>query len=215
MTGITTLIPKNNINCESVQPRTSLPTEPERPVNYISSFVSVSRGKVSARKEREKRDSIYLPNADTTLLSTTITKTEDADKPETLCKSSVATPVSVEARRILEAVRYFRLQLQNEIERLHASCDQWEEYKLQNLPLLQKTGGEDMINVTIGQTKLLTSKKFQQFKGLIDRCESGARGTAAADDGSEDTKVITDVDLEGFWSMLNLQVTSINKNIFI
>ncbi|XP_039956595.1 guanylate kinase-associated protein mars [Bactrocera tryoni] len=195
----------------TLMPKTPPPTEPERPVNYISSFVSVSRGKVSARKEREKRDSIYLPNGDDTLLSTTLTKTEEANKPETPCKSSVATPVSVEARRILEAVRYFRLQLQNEIERLHTLCDEWDEYKSQNLPLLQKTGGEDMINVTIGQTKLLTSKKFQQFKGLIDRCESGAKGTAAADDGSEDTKLITDVDLEGFWSMLNLQVDNVEK----
>uniref|UniRef100_A0A0A1X9H1 Guanylate kinase-associated protein mars n=1 Tax=Zeugodacus cucurbitae TaxID=28588 RepID=A0A0A1X9H1_ZEUCU len=209
--GHMTLVPENGINCESAEPKTPPIAETERPLNYISSFVSVSRGKVSARKEREKRDSIYLPSTEDTLVSTTLTKTEETNKPETPGKSSAVTPVSIEARRILEAVRYFRLQLQNEIERLHASCDQWEEYKLQNLQLLQKTGGEDMINVTIGQTKLLTSKKFQQFRGLIDRCESGARGTAAADDGSEDTKLITDVDLEGFWSMLNLQVDNVEK----
>ncbi|CAD7012470.1 unnamed protein product [Ceratitis capitata] len=180
--------------------------EEERPVNYISSFVSVSRGKVSARKEREKRDSIYLPSADDSLTILNAVNTDKAEIPKT-----VATPRSVEARRILEAVRYFRQQLQNEIDRLHALCDQWEKYKQENLLLLQKAGGEDMINVTIGQTKLLTSKKFQQFKGLIDRCEDGARGTAAVDDGSEATKPISDVDLEGFWSMLNLQVDNVEK----
>ncbi|XP_017465311.1 PREDICTED: guanylate kinase-associated protein mars [Rhagoletis zephyria] len=201
--------PENKIKNNLDQLKTPPSTENERPVNYIGSFVSVSRGKVSARKEREKRDSIYLPGANDSL---TITAAgTPVKKAKTPCKSAVTTPVNIEARRILEAVRYFRQQLSNEIDRLHVLCDQWEEYKQQNLPLLQKSAGEDMINVTIGQTKLLTSKKFQQFKGLIDRCENGARGTAAVYDGSEDTKPITDVDLEGFWSMLNLQVDNVEK----
>ncbi|XP_036333749.1 guanylate kinase-associated protein mars [Rhagoletis pomonella] len=201
--------PENKIKNNLDQLKTPPSTENERPVNYIGSFVSVSRGKVSARKEREKRDSIYLPGANDSL---TITAAgTPVKKAKTPCTSAVTTPVNIEARRILEAVRYFRQQLSNEIDRLHVLCDQWEEYKQQNLPLLQKSAGEDMINVTIGQTKLLTSKKFQQFKGLIDRCENGARGTAAVYDGSEDTKPITDVDLEGFWSMLNLQVDNVEK----
>ncbi|XP_067627730.1 guanylate kinase-associated protein mars [Eurosta solidaginis] len=201
---------QSGTNCKLSSDKTPTSNESERPVNYVGSFVSISRGKVSARKEREKRDSIYVPSADVTLLATA-PNTPVKAKQEVMCQPTIVTPISIEARRMLEAVRYFRQQLNSEIERLHALCDQWEVYKQQNSNLLQETCGDDMINVTVGQAKLLTSKKFQQFGGLIDRCESGARGTAAACDGSEDTKPVTDVDLEGFWSMLNLQVENVEK----
>lgn len=164
----------------------------EKPSNYLSPFVTVTRGKVSLKKETEKRNSIYMLN--------------EALEPSDLSKCSI------EARRTLEAVRYFRQQLQAEIDRLHKSCDIWEQYKGENLEKIQNANGEDMINVAIGQTRLLTSKKFMQFKGLIDRCESGVTGIGAVVyDGSEDTKPITSVDLEGFWSMLGLQIDNLNK----
>ncbi|XP_054739061.1 guanylate kinase-associated protein mars [Anastrepha obliqua] len=206
-----TLLPESETNQELAQVKTPPSAETERPINYIGSFVAVSRGKVSARKEREKRDSVYIPSANENGTLPAAATTTPIKNAEAAPQTTIATPVSLESRRILEAVRYFRQQLSNEIERLHALCNQWEEYQNQNTLLLRQTGGDDMINVTVGQTKLLTSKKFQQFKGLIDRCECRARGTAAADDGSENTKPITDVDLEGFWSMLNLQVDNIEK----
>ena len=168
----------------------------EKPSNYLSPFVSVARGKVSLREEVEKRNSIYMQSE----LSF-----------DTLNPSN-SSKCSVEVRRTLEAVRYFRQQLQAEIDRLHKSCDIWENYKAENLETIQNANGEDMINVTIGQTRLLTSKKFMQFKGLIDRCESGATGIGAVNcDGSEDTKPIKSVDLEGFWSMLKLQIDNLDK----
>ena len=141
----------------------------------------MSRGKVSSRKEKEKRNSIYLQEAPTT---------------------------PVEVRRTLEAVRYFRKLLEDETTRLLSLCDKWLIDKTENLERLLETGADGMIDVTIGQAKLLTSKKFVQFKGLIDRCEAGATGVGAiACDGSEDTKPVNAVDLEGFWSMLGIQAS--------
>lgn len=172
----------------------------ERPANYLSPYVSVSRGKVSLKKEKEKRNSIYLVDPLDNVNGVTENATSESPK------------YSVEVRRTLETVRYFRKQLQDEIDRLHKLCDHWELYKEENLEKIQNANGEDMINVTIGQTRLLTSKKFMQFKGLIDRCESGATGINAVPyDGSEGTKPITAVDLEGFWSMLGIQIDNLEK----
>ncbi|XP_023294263.2 guanylate kinase-associated protein mars [Lucilia cuprina] len=193
---------KTLVETPAVDEKTPIKSKPEeKPANYLSPFVSVTRGKVSLKKEKEKRNSIYLQNP-----------SEDNDA-TTVSTSPLKSPkYSVEVRRTLEAVRYFRKQLQDEIDRLHQQCDIWEAYKNENLEKLQIENVEDMINVTIGQTRLLTSKKFMQFKGLIDRCEAGATGIGAVEyDGSEDTKPITAVDLEGFWSMLGLQVDNLEK----
>ncbi|KAH8402416.1 hypothetical protein KR009_011887 [Drosophila setifemur] len=152
--------------------------------NYLSPFVSVSRGKVNSRSEREKRNSMYLPEEE----------------------------MPVHVRRAIESVLYFRLQLENEINRLNALCSEWEAYSGENEARLQETGGLDMINVTIGQTRLLTTKKMVQFSGLIDRCEAGATGkNQRPNDGSEATKPVQAEDLEGWWDMLRLQSDNVDK----
>ncbi|XP_075166690.1 guanylate kinase-associated family member mars [Haematobia irritans] len=180
--------------------------EDDKPINYLSPFVSVSRGKVSLKKEKEKRNSIYLA-----------TTGEDGVQPLEETKITIAEQLtspqySAEVRRTVEAVRYFRKQLQEEIDRLHQQCDVWEEYKAANLEKLQSANCDDMIDVAIGQTRLLTSKKFMQFKGLIDRCEARATGIGdVPDDGSEKTKNVEAVDLEGFWSMLGIQIDNLEK----
>ncbi|KAM7344176.1 guanylate kinase-associated family member mars [Cochliomyia hominivorax] len=186
------------VHTSIVEEKTPIKSGPEeRPANYLSPFVSVARGKVSLKKEKEKRNSVYLQNP-----------TEN----EVSSKLNHSPKYSVEVRRTLEAVSYFRKQLQDEIDRLHALCDVWEAYKSEHFEKIQNANGEDMINVSVGQTRLLTSKKFMQFKGLIDRCEAGATGIGAVEyDGSEDTKPITSEDLEGFWSMLGIQVDNLDK----
>ncbi|XP_033252011.1 guanylate kinase-associated protein mars-like [Drosophila miranda] len=113
----------------------------EKP-NYLSPYVSVSRGKVNSRCDREKRNSMYLPGEE----------------------------YPVANRRALESVLYFRIQLENEIRRLRDICSEWEAYSRENEAHLVETGGIDMINVAIGQTNLLSTKKLMQFSGLIDRC---------------------------------------------
>ncbi|XP_020809003.1 guanylate kinase-associated protein mars isoform X2 [Drosophila serrata] len=152
--------------------------------NYLSPFVSVSRGKVNSRSEREKRNSFYL---------------QDGETP-------------AEVRRAIESVMYFRVQLEEEIARLEALCREWEAYSKANEERLQETGGGDMVNVTVGQTRLLTTKKMMQFKGLIDRCEAGAKcQNQLPNDGSEDTKPVQPEDLEGWWDMLRLQSENVDK----
>lgn len=158
--------------------------------NYLSPFVSVSRGKVNSQTERSKRNSMYLLD-------------DEKMKPE--------TPIAV--RRTMESVQYFRLQLENEIGRLNSLCDEWLQYSSgENEARLAETGGKDMIDAAIGQTKLLTSKKMMQFSSLIDRCEAGATGIGLrANDGSEDTKPVLAEDLEGWWDMMRLQSDNVDK----
>ncbi|XP_033252345.1 guanylate kinase-associated protein mars-like [Drosophila miranda] len=155
----------------------------EKP-NYLSPYVSVSRGKVNSRCDREKRNSMYLPGEE----------------------------YPVANRRALESVLYFRIQLENEIRRLRDICSEWEAYSKENEAHLVETGGIDMINVAIGQTNLLSTKKLMQFSGLIDRCEAGATGKNHRPyDGSEETKPVQAEDLEGWWDMLRLQSENVDK----
>ncbi|XP_061394049.1 guanylate kinase-associated protein mars [Musca vetustissima] len=215
--------PKQNLNNTITLEAPSTPAEKtptkllteDKPVNYLSPFVSVSRGKVSLKKEKERRSSIYMVNRIEDELNNSKRLSLQPTSPlgQKIPTEEPKSPqYSAEVMRTLEAVRYFRKQLQDEIDRLHAKCDVWEEYKNGNLEKLQAVNGDDMIDVTIGQTKLLTSKKFMQFKGLIDRCEARATGiNDVPDDGSEKTKNVDAVDLEGFWSMLGLQVDNLEK----
>lgn len=57
-----------------------------------------------------------------------------------------------------------------------------------------------MINVAIGQSQLLINKKFQQFRGLIDRCEAKIPEAP-----------VTCEDLHGFWDVIHMQVVNIDK----
>lgn len=57
-----------------------------------------------------------------------------------------------------------------------------------------------MIDVALGQTNLLISKKFVQFRGLIDKSK---------DEDAENA--VTCEDLHGFWDMMHLQVDNLDK----
>ncbi|PSN44868.1 hypothetical protein C0J52_10282 [Blattella germanica] len=59
----------------------------------------------------------------------------------------------------------------------------------------------DLIGVAIGMTKLLLTKKFRQFKGLVDMCENGPK---------EDEKPVTCSDLDGFWDMMYMEVENLD-----
>lgn len=57
---------------------------------------------------------------------------------------------------------------------------------------------EGDINAVVGKTKLLTSDKFRQFQGLIDKCEAG------------DPLIKVD-DLQGFHDWVTLEVEDLDK----
>jgi disks large-associated protein 5 len=56
----------------------------------------------------------------------------------------------------------------------------------------------EMIDAAVGQTQLLLRSKFNQFRDLINKCEKSLAG--------ETDKLVTCLDLEGFWDMVFIQV---------
>lgn len=73
----------------------------------------------------------------------------------------------VEERQKKEAAAYFRLQIERERTRLDSLVSHWQHCADCESP----ADFRDMINVVIGQTKLLTTSKFKQFDNLIEQCE--------------------------------------------
>lgn len=95
------------------------------------------------------------------------------------------------------ADKYDRI-LDDEIARLSVIADRWDEYKVANSELSKDS--EDSIDVATGQTRLLMSNKFQQFRGLIRQCRHGTGEMP-----------VNPNDLEGFWTMLQLQVDNLDR----
>lgn len=107
---------------------------------------------------------------------------------------------SLEQRQNLEAASYFRTQVHRETERLNHLIISWQEYADKNVNNISSES-IDQINVAMGQTNLLITNKFKQFSSLIDQC---------SDTESNDIKVKPE-DLEGFWSMVYLQIENCNQ----
>lgn len=145
-------------------------------VNYLSPFVTTARGKGSARKERANRDSVYRLEIN----------------------RSIEEPV--ENRRRKEAALYFRNQVDDESNRLLSIIQNWEDYKGKHIDVLESEY-IDQIDVAIGQTRLLVTKKFNQFRTLVDQCEACI----------EQAQPVLAEDLEGFWSMVYMQVENCDK----
>ncbi|XP_046687681.1 disks large-associated protein 5-like isoform X2 [Homalodisca vitripennis] len=112
----------------------------------------------------------------------------------------VSTPKQQQPIQELESsavVDFQRSRLADETNRLLELADKWQLTALhQNLP--RDVGDE--IDSLVGQTRLLTKDKFNQFKGLIDEFESNSC-----------TQRLTTEDLNGFWDMMYLQVEALIK----
>lgn len=145
-------------------------------VNYVSPFVTLTRGvrRFSAKKEAEARESMYKLDS----------------------RKSLDFNESVTDRQHREAAAYFRLQVQQETDRLNAVCNEWSKYLEENKGT-EKLPEEnvDQIDVAIGQTRLLLRSKFQQFSTLVEQCADTAF-----------TPKVKPQDLEGFWSLVRIQV---------
>ncbi|XP_060529566.1 uncharacterized protein LOC132703994 isoform X2 [Cylas formicarius] len=138
------------------------------PTLYISPFVTISRGKKSARNEFHRRS----------------------------CSNNIS--VSDKYTSPKAGAKYFSNKLELEIERIELMCEEWRHYLASpDIPVV----AIDSINVAIGQSKLLISKKFEQFRRLIDRCRIN----------SSDVQTVTCQDLHGFWDMIYIQVEDIDK----
>nr|CAD7423257.1 unnamed protein product [Timema monikensis] len=144
-----------------------------------SPFVTTTRGRCgSASYTRARASSINK------LLSLTVCLSE----PFALSKETTS---SSELN-----VKHFRDTLVLERNTLIAKCEYWQA--------IQSTDPEIPLNVhelvdsAVGQTRLLVTKKFVQFEGLMDMCETGQG------------RRVTLEDLQGFWEMVYMQVVDVN-----
>ncbi|XP_044267048.1 guanylate kinase-associated protein mars isoform X2 [Tribolium madens] len=141
------------------------------PPTYVSPFVTISRGKNSARKEYKVRK-----------LGQSFSSNTSDSLDYTSPKAGAA---------------YFTWLLDSQIARLKDLCDQWTTYKAATNPPEEAVS---MIDVAIGQTNLLITKKFEQFRGLINKCQSDCKEAR-----------VTCEDLHGFWDMMHLQIDNLDK----
>ncbi|XP_031559158.1 disks large-associated protein 1-like [Actinia tenebrosa] len=95
--------------------------------------------------------------------------------------------------------RYFLDVMKKETERLAKLCESTEKAMIEDSPSDEICG---RIRAAIGKSKLLTTKKFKQFKGL---CEFNL-GI-----GSTNGRRPTNADLEGFWDMVMIQVDEVSS----
>lgn len=102
--------PTNEVIKDERQVLSEITPEKNVPAIYISPFVTVSRGKNSARKEYHKRHSL-----------------NDSQGVQ-LEKNDVEVYTSPSA-----GAAYFRNILEGTINRLQGMCKEWEEYKVKNV----------------------------------------------------------------------------------
>ncbi|KAG4072683.1 hypothetical protein HA402_004772 [Bradysia odoriphaga] len=158
-------IPEGETSSIESTPKSVLSTS----LTYVSPFVTISRGKGSAQKEVRVRESFY--------------KLE-------LSQSKHDSPA---VRQNRAAADYFRGQVNSETNSLMQKVEYWTQYKAEHDHI--DSVYVDQIDVAIGQTRLLITKKFKQFLGLCDDCEKGTSQPP-----------VLAKDLEGFWSMVYMQV---------
>ncbi|XP_048522105.1 disks large-associated protein 5 isoform X8 [Dendroctonus ponderosae] len=149
------------------------------PPVYISPFVTISRGKKNARDEHIIRRSL---GRDLSMKNT------DID-----VASIINGHTSPDA-----AADYFMAKLNASIQNINELCEKWGKC-LQD-PALSEEASSSIVG-TIGQSKLLISDKFEQFRKLIIQCKN--------QDSAEG--YIRCEDLHGFWDMIYLQVEKLEK----
>lgn len=176
----TVLLNKSDMKTPSSQRTASADTSSEKENDaenliIFSPYITQSRGKKNARKEQQQRLGIHksslgkIPTKDTVMQDLNIS-VEDEER----------------------TAQYFKLLLNREIDRLQDLCMKWLAIQADdNIP-------EDVvyeIQQAVGQTKLLISKKFERFRGLVQDCEAG-----------KGEMLVTCRDLQGFWDMTYMEV---------
>lgn len=104
---------------------------------------------------------------------------------------------SIEDRQKKEAAKYFRLQVERETKHFNDLIDEWIKYLEENRTIYEEC--VERIDAAVGMTRLLLRSKFKQFSVLVDQCEN-----------QNVDPPIKPEDLEGFWSMVYLQVDNCN-----
>ncbi|KAM9426714.1 disks large-associated protein 5 isoform 3-T3 [Pholidichthys leucotaenia] len=110
---------------------------------------------------------------------------------------TVACPTPDNPLESKHNVPYFRSEIEKETDRLTTLCLHWES-KVEDELIPEEM--RDRMRTAVGQARLLMKERFNQFSGLVDDC-----------DFSRGEKLITCVDLQGFWDMVYYQVEDVNK----
>lgn len=187
---------------------------------FVSPCVKLLKGKLNGESKKEKvtPNSINTPEAHSSgfesgmsYLSPFVTisrggrtssrKEKSARDSKYVLESrkSLLFNQSVEDRQKMEAAAYFRLQVKQETDRFNNLIANWQKIIEENDDSIPSEC-IDSINVAIGQTQLLTTSKFKQFSNLVTKFEN--------DDVEQ--KILAE-DLEGFWSMVYIQVEHCNR----
>lgn len=162
------------IHQQTIIMKTPIKSE-DGPNKYLSPFVSTVRGKGSRKRETLNRETVYK-----------------LQSPEIKCLTENEKQCKV-------ASDYFMNVLNTQIDRLNQMADEWEVYKNEQGDILDDDA-VDMIDVAIGQTRLLIANKLEQFRSLIVQCT-----------GQEVKNPVLPVDLEGFWALVYIQVENIDE----
>lgn len=87
---------------------------------------------------------------------------------------------------------HFRCIMNAEAEHLNQSCDIWENILTSGEVPEEEQGS---VRTVIGQAQLLQRERFKQYSGLIQQYETNSG-----------EKEITQMDLQGFWELVYIQV---------
>ncbi|XP_043268350.1 uncharacterized protein [Venturia canescens] len=145
-----------NTHCNGEMDSNSLETPPRTgsPAPALfSPYITTSRGKDSARRERRSKMGIGRTTPD-----------------EIPTKETIMQSLNISVEEEERTAQYFKFLLQREVDRLNGLCAKWEGMK--NEPDITEDGLY-FINQAVGQTNLLIKKKFERFRGLVLDCESG------------------------------------------
>ncbi|XP_054263732.1 guanylate kinase-associated protein mars-like isoform X5 [Macrosteles quadrilineatus] len=185
----------------------------KKPLRNISNLAIKSQEKPENSKECESDEVLAAPLASVTEEKKNHTEIVNSDQQETSEMLSTFPSASPEINvintnedvlnqenrddEITNQVVFQNGRIQTETKRLLGMAEQWQAIVLRDtLP----DHVVDEVDSLVGQTRLLTSDKFQQFRRLVVQYEQRTG-----------THPITLDDLNGFWDMVYLQVESLDK----
>lgn len=122
------------------------------------------------------------------------------NQPNKSRRLSTDTDADPKKQKRIEAATRFASKLTTTIERFNQVIGIWSDYKNDEAELEETA--IDMINAAIGQAELLMRKKFSKFHDLIK---------IFANNEETDGKLVLEDDLDGFWTMVEIEVADIDR----
>jgi len=160
-------------------------------------WITMTRGSSSSKLRKSQCATPAHDNQSSPLLKR---RSNNANKPVEAVSSCEQTDQQVIPLATLEInadAERFRTLIKTEDFRLKELCSRWDHLLVSNDVPEEETGS---VRTVIGQAQLLQRERFTQFAGLVDQFENKSA-----------EKEITATDLEGFWEMIYLQVSDVDR----